>query len=124
MPVTASDGPRFDRPPERPTDGPSTFIVAKTETCVWCQKTMDFLKALHDERGDFQVAVLDADAQPEAFQQITRHTRRTTVPQVFLDGRLVGGWDDLAAAAKKGRLDAYLDGEDWQALRPRRRWWR
>ncbi len=74
---------------------------------------MDFLKALHETRGDFQVAVLDANAQKEEFRKAASYTKRTTVPQIFLDGRFVGGWDDLAKAAKQGQLDAYLDGEEW-----------
>ncbi len=100
-------------PPRRPEEGPSSFLVVKTATCGWCQRTLDFLTALHEERGDFQVAVLDANEEPEAYQKVAATTRRTAVPQVFLDGGFVGGWDDLARAAKSGRLDAYLDGEDW-----------
>jgi glutaredoxin len=124
MPLIQSTGPRFDQPPQRPKEGGSTFLVVKTDTCVWCKKTMDFLQALHEHRGDFQVAVMDASAQRQAFQQLTQHTRRTTVPQIFLDGRLVGGWDELAVAAKKGKLDAYLDGEDWQTAAPEKKaWW-
>ncbi len=92
-------------------DGP-TFLVVKTPTCIWCEKTLAFLKALHEERGDFQITVLDANERPEAFQKIVAHTRRTTVPQIFLDGRFVGGWNELAAAAKKGQIDAYLDGRE------------
>lgn len=108
-------------PPQRP-EGPSTFLVVKTASCTWCQRTLEFLQALHEERGDFQVAVLDANEQPEAYRKVTATTRRTTVPQVFLDGGFVGGWDDLARAAKAGRLDAYLDGEDWApAGKPARR---
>ncbi|MGB1586547.1 MAG: glutaredoxin family protein [Thermoplasmatota archaeon] len=121
----APPGPQA-MPPRRPSEGPSTFLVVKTPTCTWCAKTMDFLKALHEERGDFQVAVLDANEQPQAFRQLTAQTRRTTVPQIFLDGGFVGGWSELAQAAKAGQLDAYLDGEDWTpaAPEPKRRWWR
>lgn len=113
-------------PPRRPEQGPSTFLVIKTPTCVWCQKTLDFLKALHEQRSDFQVAVVDANEQPEAFRQLTAQTRRTTVPQIFLDGGFVGGWNELAQAAKAGQLDAYLDGQDWApaAPQPKRRFWR
>ncbi len=123
-PMIASTGPRFDKPPERPASGRSTFLVAKTDTCQFCAQTMAFLKALHEQRGDFDVAVLDATEQRDAFQNIVQHTRRTTVPQIFLDGRLVGGWDELVVAAKKGKLDAYLDGGDWQAAPTKKGWFR
>lgn len=116
------EGPRPSRrvrkeaPPQRP-DGPSTFVIAKTATCVWCEKTLDFLRALHEQRGDFQVAVVDAADQPDAFRQMTAYTRRTTVPQIFLDGRFLGGWSELAAAAKSGELDAYLDRADGDGVK-------
>lgn len=127
MDATKADGPVVRKAlPQRPKDGGSTFMVVKTESCQWCHRTMDFLKALHEERGDFQVAVMDATAQREAFQQIAAQTRRTTVPQIFLDGGFVGGWDELAAAAKSGQLDAYLDGQDWTPAAPptpqKKRW--
>lgn len=107
---------RKEQAPEVPA-GPSTFVVARTQTCVWCEKTLEFLKALHQERGDFQVAVVDAAEQPDAFRQMTAYTKRTTVPQIFLDGRFLGGWSELAAAAKSGELDAYLDRSPGAALK-------
>ncbi len=109
----------YAKAPKKP-DGPSTFLVVKTDTCPFCKQAMEFLGALHEQRGDFQVAVMDAGQQREAFQQLAAQTRRTTVPQIFLDGGFVGGWDELAQAAKTGRLDAYLDGEPWPEPAPRR----
>lgn len=103
-------------------DGPPTFLVVKSDTCTFCQQAMAFLQALHEQRGDFQVAVLDSKDR-EAFQRIMQVTRRNTVPQIFLDGGFVGGWDELALAAKRGQLDAYLDGGSWAAPRTKRPWW-
>ena len=36
---------------------------------------------------------------------------RTTVPQIFIDDRHVGGCDDLHALDRDGRLDPMLTGE-------------
>ncbi len=37
---------------------------------------------------------------------------RTTVPQIFIDGRHIGGCDDLYASGREGRLDPLLaEGE-------------
>ncbi|MEO6435095.1 MAG: glutaredoxin 3, partial [Tepidisphaeraceae bacterium] len=33
---------------------------------------------------------------------------RTTVPQIFIDGRHVGGCDDLMSLEQTGKLDAML----------------
>ena len=39
---------------------------------------------------------------------VARANGRRTVPQVFIDGRHVGGSDDLAALDAKGELDALI----------------
>jgi glutaredoxin 3 len=39
---------------------------------------------------------------------LSRANGRTTVPQIFIDGRHVGGSDDLAALEHSGKLDALL----------------
>ena len=41
-------------------------------------------------------------------EMIQRANGRTTVPQIFIDGRHVGGSDDLAALESQGKLDALL----------------
>jgi glutaredoxin 3 len=35
---------------------------------------------------------------------------RTTLPQIFIDGRHIGGCDDLTALEKAGQLDPLLSG--------------
>lgn len=37
-------------------------------------------------------------------------TGRTTVPQIFIDGKPVGGYDDIAALDRRGELDKLLAG--------------
>jgi glutaredoxin 3 len=36
---------------------------------------------------------------------------RTTVPQIFIDGRHIGGCDDLVALDRAGKLDPLLQAE-------------
>ena len=45
---------------------------------------------------------------PERQEMIQRANGRTTVPQVFIDGRHIGGSDDLAALEARGGLDPLL----------------
>ena len=42
-------------------------------------------------------------------EMIQRSDGRTTVPQIFIDGRHVGGSDDLAELERTGRLDLMLE---------------
>jgi len=45
---------------------------------------------------------------PERDEAIRRSDGRTTVPQIFIDGRHVGGCDDLVALDHAGKLDPLL----------------
>ena len=41
-------------------------------------------------------------------EMIERSGGRRTVPQIFIDGRHIGGFDDLSALDKAGELDRLL----------------
>lgn len=42
---------------------------------------------------------------------LVEQTGRRTVPQIFVNERPVGGYDDLALLERQGKLDALLSGE-------------
>ena len=77
--------------------------VYSKEWCPYCAKA----KALLKSKGlSYQEINVTSD---EALQQqmITRSGRRT-VPQIFLDGVSIGGYDDLANLNATGELDQRL----------------
>jgi glutaredoxin 3 len=41
-------------------------------------------------------------------EAVERSGGRTTVPQIFIDGRHIGGSDELMALERRGELDALL----------------
>lgn len=41
-------------------------------------------------------------------EMIERSGGRRTVPQIFIDGRHIGGFDDLSALEQRGELDPML----------------
>ena len=43
-------------------------------------------------------------------EMLERAEGRYTVPQIFIDGRAIGGCDDLMALEAKGELDPLLNG--------------
>ncbi len=47
---------------------------------------------------------------PDRATMIQRAGGRTTVPQIFIDGRHVGGCDDLYALDARGQLDLLIEG--------------
>jgi len=80
--------------------------VYSTAVCPYCVAAKNLLKAKGLAWEEVRV---DTDpAQREAM--LARSGGRRTVPQIFVNDRLVGGYDDLVAADRSGRL-AELLGE-------------
>lgn len=76
-------------------------------TTFWCPYCAA-AKALLAAKG---VAFREIDAPTGSAARAEATSRsggRTTVPQVFVDGRPLGGYDDLAALDRAGKLDALL----------------
>ena len=48
------------------------------------------------------------DLEPEQREHMMRITGRRTVPQIFIGELHVGGYDDLSALDRAGKLDALL----------------
>ena len=78
--------------------------IYTTAWCPYCAAA----KALLAKKG-VPFREIDAPSGSAArTEAITRSGGRTTVPQVFVDGKPLGGYDDLAALDRAGRLDALL----------------
>ena len=84
-----------------------TEIYFKT----WCPYSRRALALLKSKGVQFDVIDLTHDADvPE--QEMRKRSGRTSVPQIFIDGHHVGGYDDLAALDESGALDELLSGGD------------
>jgi glutaredoxin 3 len=74
-------------------------------TCPYCFRALALL-----ERKGVQVRNYPVDQGGEKKQEmVQRANGRTTVPQIFIDGRHVGGCDDLMALDARGELDELLN---------------
>jgi glutaredoxin 3 len=51
---------------------------------------------------------IDVEAEPSRRDEMIQRSGRRTVPQIWIDERHVGGFDDLAALDAAGELDALL----------------
>ena len=72
--------------------------------CPYCTAA----KALLDKKGvDFTEIVASSDPAKKQ-EMIQRSGGRMTFPQIFIDGKHVGGSDDIHALDRKGELDALL----------------
>ncbi len=82
----------------------SRIEVYSSLWCPFCSRA----KALLERKG-VEYREIDVDRDPNLRQQMMQRAGgRRTVPQIFVDGRHVGGSDDLAALERAGELDALL----------------
>ncbi len=72
--------------------------------CGFCARA----KRLLDEKGAAYQEYDITMGGPKRAEMIERANGRTTVPQIFIAGRHVGGSDDLHALDRDGRLDPML----------------
>ena len=72
--------------------------------CGYCWRAKDLL----DAKGvAYEVHEIDRGG-PRREEMIQRSGGRSTVPQIFIDGRHVGGCTELLALERDGKLDALL----------------
>ena len=72
--------------------------------CPFCARAMKLLKAKGVKVEEIDITM----GGPKRAEMLARSEGRTTVPQSFIDGRPIGGSDDLAALDRRGELDGLL----------------
>lgn len=76
-----------------------------TQTCPSCIRAKRMLAA----KG---VEVTEIDVSFDRSAMVERADGRMTVPQIFIDGEGIGGFDALAALDRDGRLNSMLQLAD------------
>jgi glutaredoxin 3 len=78
--------------------------VYSTQTCPYCVRAKSLLDA---KDVDFQE--IDVTGDDEArMALVAKAGGRRTVPQIFINGQSIGGYDDLRALEEAGKLDQML----------------
>jgi glutaredoxin 3 len=80
--------------------------VYSKKSCPFCVRA----KALLDRKG---VAYQEIDAEHDDALRtwLVEATGQRTVPQIFVGDRSLGGFSDIDALDREGKLDAILRGE-------------
>ncbi|HXA54490.1 MAG TPA: glutaredoxin [Solirubrobacteraceae bacterium] len=81
----------------------SGITVYTTEPCAYCARVKGLLRSRGVEFAEVNLA-----KNPEGRVELAANTGMMTFPQVLIDGRLVGGFNELRAAAESGLLDELL----------------
>jgi glutaredoxin 3 len=80
----------------------------KMYTRKWCGYCTAAVRLL-DAKG-ITYEQIDCSGDSKTRKWLVEVTGRTTVPQIFIDGQSIGGYDDLRALDRRGDLDKLLWG--------------
>lgn len=86
-----------------PDDVSTAVLIYTTPFCGYCRAALMLLK----ER-DIEHTQVDVSGQPEARRFLLQVTRQRTVPQIFVGGRSIGGYTELATLDRSGQLDRMM----------------
>lgn len=92
------------------TDTPQTaapvITIYSTAICPYCVAAKNFLKSKGQSWTEVRI-----DLDPAERDKMIAKARRTSVPQIFVGETHVGGYDDMIAMHRAGKLDPLLAGE-------------
>ncbi|HEY4105962.1 MAG TPA: glutaredoxin 3 [Polyangiaceae bacterium] len=82
---------------------PAEVVMYRTPFCPYCSRA----EALLAKKGA-NVREVDVSGDEQARRWLLGATKQRTVPQIFINGVSVGGYDDIAALDRRGVLDQLL----------------
>ena len=88
-----------------PTTKPQVTMYTSAY-CGYCMRAERLLAS----KGVADIEKIRVDEIPDGRMLMTARTGRRTVPQIYIGERHVGGYDDLAALDRAGKLDGLLRG--------------
>jgi glutaredoxin 3 len=81
------------------------IVIYTANYCPYCSGA----KALLRSRG-IEFEEIDVTNDPARRIEMERLSRRRTVPQIFVDGYPIGGFDDVRRLDAAGKLEPLLKG--------------
>lgn len=76
------------------------IVMYSTQVCPYCQMAERLLR----QRGVQEIDKVLIDKEPGRREEMMERTGRRTVPQIYIDDRHIGGYDDLSALDRAGGL--------------------
>lgn len=82
-------------------------LMYLTAACPYCRAAERLLA----QKGVTGVEAVRVDLEPARRAEMQARSGRHTVPQIWIGGRHVGGFDELYALERDGELDTLLDAQ-------------
>ncbi|WP_313319005.1 glutaredoxin 3 [Stenotrophomonas sp.] len=91
---------------ESNTSGTPEITIYSTAVCPYCVAAKNFLKSKGQSWTEVRI-----DLDPAEREKMMAMTKRTSVPQIFVGDVHVGGYDDMMALHRAGKLEPLLAGQ-------------
>ena len=91
--------------PENALSNAPAITIYSTAICPYCVAAKNFLKSKGREWTEVRI-----DTDPAEREKMVMMTKRTSVPQIFIGDLHVGGYDDMMALHRAGKLEPLLGG--------------
>ncbi len=78
-------------------------LIYLTPWCPYCRRALELLRS----KG-VEFATFDVSGDSVARRWLYQLSGQQTVPQIFIGGRSIGGYDDMHALDRRGELDPLL----------------
>ena len=82
-------------------------VIYTTSYCPYCTGAKAFLRA-----KSVKFEEIDVTDDPAKRAEMEQLSQRWTVPQIFIDGQPIGGYDDMRKLDVNGDLDPLLEATD------------
>lgn len=82
---------------------PADVIMYSTRFCPYCMRARRLLK---NKNVDYKEIIISSNRTLR--EEMEQKSGRTSVPQIFINGQAIGGYDDMAQLNIDGKLDLLL----------------
>ena len=82
------------------------ITIYSTAVCPYCVMAKNFLKSKGQTWTEVRI-----DLDPAEREKMIAKANRTSVPQIFVGDVHVGGYDDMMALHREGKLEPLLEGK-------------
>lgn len=82
----------------------ANVIIYTKASCAYCEFAKKFLTSKNIAFDEIRV-----DLDPEKLAEMEQRSNKRTVPQIFINQKSIGGYDDLMKLAQSGELQRLLN---------------
>lgn len=82
---------------------PASVVMYATRFCPYCMRARRLLKS---KNVDYKEIPVGGDGS--LWEEMEQRSGRNTVPQIFINDKSIGGYDDMALLNLDGQLDKLL----------------